>query len=212
MKGVGKLGNLRDTESPLFQSIFGASWNKLPPIMRRHYANRAYRDDVVTVAGSLTIHLSFIARLLKPVFRWTATLVPYEGKDVPVTVDFVTATGSSAFRFERRFEFPGRAPYFFRSTMLPLVGNEVVEMMGCGLGWRAAYLWDGAKVILAHRGYVLRLFGMLIPIPLTLLMGRGYAEEHPISDDSFSMWTETRHPVWGRVFGYAGVFTVTKDR
>lgn len=164
------------------------------------------------MVGSLNIHLSPIARLLKPVFRCTGTLVPYEGKDVPVTVDFVTETGSAAFRFERRFEFPGRAPYYFRSAMFPLGGNEVVEMMRCGLGWRAAYSWDGAKVILAHRGYVVRLFGMLVPVPLALLMGRGYAEEHPLSDDSFSMWTETRHLLWGRVFGYDGIFTVTKDR
>jgi hypothetical protein len=96
--------------------------------------------------------------------------------------------------------------------MIPLKGNELVEMMGRGLGWRTAYKWDGQKVILAHRGYVVRLFGLSIPVPLTLLMGSGYAEEIAVDDDTFAMWTEVRHPWWGKVFGYRGTFRVTKDR
>ena len=75
-----------------------------------------------------------------------------------------------------------------------------------------AYSWSGSKVILAHRGYVLRLFGFFIPVPLTILLGAGYAEEIPLNDDEFSMMTEIRHPWWGRVFGYGGRFRIAKDR
>jgi hypothetical protein len=86
--------------------------------------------------------------------------------------------------------------------MVPVSRNELVEMMGLGLGWRMAYSWNGSKVVLAHKGYVWRLFGFLIPLPLTFLLGAGYGEETAINDDEFSIMTEIRHPLWGRVFGY----------
>jgi predicted DCC family thiol-disulfide oxidoreductase YuxK len=212
IKGVPQLNNLRNNDEPLFKSVFGFDWERLPVVMHRHYANRPYQDDVVTVTGTLNVYSSLLGRLLKPAFRWANALVPYEGTDIPVTVDFHTDTQSNAFRFERTFYFPGRSPYVFRSTMIPVGGNELVEMMGRGIGWRAAYSWDGEKVILRHKGYVIRLFGRFIPLPFTFLMGAGYAEEIALSDDSFSMWTEIRHPFWGRVFGYDGAFKVTKDR
>jgi predicted DCC family thiol-disulfide oxidoreductase YuxK len=212
LKGVPQLNNLRNDDDPIFKFVFGADWERLPRVMHRHYANRAYRDDVVTVTGTLNVYSSFLGRLLKPGFRWANALVPYEGADIPVTVEFHTCTQSNAFRFERTFHFPGRAPYVFRSTMIPVGGNELVEIMGRGIGWRTAYSWDGSKVILRHRGYVIRLFNVFIPLPFTFLMGAGYAEEIALGDDSFSMWTEIRHPLWGRVFGYDGTFKVTKDR
>jgi predicted DCC family thiol-disulfide oxidoreductase YuxK len=211
IRGVGNLDNLRDNRVPLFKSVFGDDWDKLPVVMRRHYANRAYQNDLVTVTGSLNVQSSFLGRLLKPAFRWAKALVPHEGTHIPVTVDFITDVQSNAFRFERTFFFPGRTPYVFRSSMIPIGRNEMVEMMGRGFGWRLAYRWNGQKVILAHKGYVIRLFGIFIPMPLTLLMGAGYAEETAISEDTFSMWTEIRHPLWGKVFGYDGTFIITKD-
>lgn len=212
IKGVSKLENLRDDEKPLFASVFGADWDGLPRVLQRHYANRAFRDDVVTVEGTLTVEFSPLGRALKPLMRWTKALVPYEGRDVPVKVAFVTDANSNAFRFERAFRFPSRPPYAFRSAMIPVGGDLLTEWMSGGLGWRTAYRWNGTKVTLTHRGYVARLFGLAIPVPLTLFLGAGYAEEEAIDDDSFSMWTEIRHPLWGRVFGYRGQFRVTRDR
>jgi hypothetical protein len=211
-KGADQIDNLRDATDPLFKPIFGADWDGLPRVMHRHYANRPFHDDLVTVTGTLNVHSSFIGRLLKPGFRWANALVPHEGIDIPVTVHFTTDRSSKAFRFERIFHFPGRTPYIFRSVMIPIGSNRLVEMMGRGIGWRAAYRWDGQKVILSHKGYVIRMFGRFFPLPLTVLMGSGYAEEKAVSDDIFSMWTEIRHPLWGRVFGYDGSFKITKDR
>lgn len=212
IRGVGKLDNLRDDVNPLFKSVFSDDWEKLPTVMQRHYANRAFRNDVVRVIGTLNIHSSPIGRLLKPAFRWVKVLAPEEGRDIPVTVDYTTDAHSNAFRFNRLFHFPEKPAYAFRSAMFPIGGNELVEMMGRGIGWRVAYRWDGQKVILSHQGYVLRLFQRFIPLPITWLLGEGYAEEMPVDDDTFSMWTEIRHPLWGKIFGYDGTFKVTKDR
>jgi hypothetical protein len=42
-------------------------------------------------------------------------------------------------------------------------------------------------------------------------MGQGYAEEVPLDENTFSMMTEIRHFLWGKVYGYSGVFTVTQE-
>lgn len=38
---------------PIFKSIFGESWDFLSPVMKKHYANRPYTDDVTVVEGTL---------------------------------------------------------------------------------------------------------------------------------------------------------------
>ncbi len=202
----------RNSDDPVFKPVFGADWDKLPPLMRRRFASRPYREDRVTVEGLLDVSSSPLGRMLKPLFRLTGTLVPYEGRRIPVTVHFVTNAASNAFGFDRTFHFPGRKPYRFRSAMIPTGGNEIVEMMAAGIGLRMSCTWTGAKLVLAHKAYVINLFGHLIPLPLGFLIGRGYAEETPLNENEYAMMAEIRHPLWGRVFGYSGAFRVTRDR
>lgn len=197
---------------PIFKAVFGDDWGKLPSVFHRHYANRSFHDDTVTVDGMMTVESSPMGRLLNPLFRLTRTLVPYEGNDVPATVHFISKSHSAAFGFERIFYFPGKPPYHFRSSMFHIKDQEVIEVMRFGLGWRMIYHWDGQKIILRHKGYAIRLFGSLIPLPLEFFIGRGYAEEIPADDQTFSMMMEIRHPLWGKVFGYSGIFKVVKDK
>ncbi len=200
------------TEDPIFKSVFGGDWDKLPPVMRRHYANRPYHDDVVIVEGSMNVESSLAGRLFSPLFRLAGTLVPYEGRHIPATVLFVSDTRSNAFRFDRIFHFPGREPYRFRSTMIPAGGGDIIELMRFGIGWQAHYKWNGKKILLTHKGYALKTGNRLISLPLDRIIGRGSAEETPVDDDTFSMKMEIRHPLWGRVFSYSGTFKIVKDR
>jgi hypothetical protein len=140
--------------------------------------------------------------------RLFGMLVPYSGDDIPVKVRFESGPGSAAFRFEREFFYPGKNAVRFSSRMEWLQGNEIVERMRFGFGWRLAYEWDGRRILLSHRGYVWRVLGMDIPIPLEWILGRGYAEEEALSDSEFRMQTCTRHPLFGKTFGYEGRFEI----
>ena len=211
IKGVSKIDNLDKKSSPIFKTVFGNAWNSLPPVMKKHYANHPYRDEMVTVEGVMKVESSVLGKLMTPFFRLAGTLVPYEGDNVKAAVNFISTPDSDVFQFDRTFYFPGRAPYRFHSRMKPVGGNELVEFMRFGLGWHMAFTWTGQKVVLTHKGYVLNLFGFLLPLPLGLLMGKGYAEETPINDNEFSMLMEIRHPLWGKVYGYSGNFRVTKE-
>lgn len=210
LKGVSKIRNLKQKVTPIFKDIFGAEWESLPPVMKKHYANRAYHDDKVTTEGVMKVESSVLGRLLTPFFRLAGTLVPYEGDNIPAMVHFISTANSDVFQFDRTFHFPDK-PYRFHSRMKPVGGNELVEFMRFHLGWRMAYAWNGEKVILTHRGYVLDLFGFLLPLPIGLILGRGYAEETPINDNEFSMMMDIRHPLWGKVYGYSGSFKIVKE-
>jgi len=192
-------------DSPLFQTVFGKDWHAMPQVMRDHYAVRAGSGDVVIVTGHLDISVS---RFMSVMARISGMLVPWPGKDVPVTVRFSSSGDGRSLIFDRAFHYPGRPVVQFRSRMQHMGGNVLVEIMRFGIGWKLACRWDGSKVILQHRGYVWHLFGCNFPLPLAWVIGRGHAEELPLSKTEFSMWTHSRHPLFGKMFGYAGQFTI----
>jgi hypothetical protein len=196
------------SESPIFESIFQSHWADLPAVMHKHYANRPYSNDTITATGVMGVEVSFFARLLAPLMRWTGALTPVAGQNIPVTVRFESEPDSRAFCLHRVFHYPAAQPYVFRSRMIPIGGNEVIEQMPAGIGWKAAYHWDGAKIKLVHRGYTFRLAGRFYPLPLAIFFGKGYAEEWAINDHQFQMKMEIRHPIWGKVYAYHGIFTL----
>lgn len=184
----------------------------MPPVMHQHYANRPYTRDAVTVEGIMEVRASRLMQFFAPLLKWSGLLVPYQGQQVPTTVTFRSEPDSRAFVFDRAFRFPQKKPYHFRSRMVPVGGNEVIEYMSLGIGWRAAYRFADSKVTLTHRGYVWRALGFNIPMPLHWLFGKGYAEEEATSESSFRMKMAIRHPWFGEVYAYAGNFEVKEVR
>jgi len=199
-------------QAPIFRSIFGNAWSKLSPVFLKHYANRPFSRDVVVAEGTMAVELSWLTRLLAPLLRLSGALVPIEGRDIPVTVSYRSEAGSEAFRFDREFRFPGREAYHFRSAMAPVGGNEVIEWMAIGLGWRAAFSYVDDQVRLKHRGYALRVLGKVIPVPLEILFGRGEAWEQALDESTFRMAMTIRHRLFGKVYGYSGTFRITEMR
>lgn len=213
LKGVSKLNNLAgDKQTTIFQPIFGEAWASMPPVMHQHYANRPYTNDMVTVEGIMDVRTSKLMRLFAPLMKWSGLLVPYQGSQVPTTVIFRSAPDSRAFCFDREFRFPGKPPCYFRSRMVPMGSNEVIEYMGLGIGWRAAYRFANNKVTLTHHGYVWSLLGYNIPMPFHWVFGKGYAEEEATGENSFCMRMDIRHVWFGEVYAYAGTFQMKEVR
>ena len=209
LRGAGRIAEAapREPAGPVLARVIGPeAWARLPEVMRRHYAVRAGSADTVRMEGRLDVRVWAPVGLMA---RLTGLLVPCSGEAVPVTVIF-SSDRRGALCFDRTFRFPGRAPARFRSRMEPAGGDEMIEYMRYGLGWRLAYGWDGQKMTLSHRGYVWRVAGLKIPLPLSLLIGRGYAEETPLDGTRFAMWTHTLHPLFGATFGYRGEFEVVE--
>lgn len=194
----------------IFQSIFGIDWDKLPAVFQKHYANRAYSNDRITVVGVMKIEISILFRLLSPFMRLFSTLVPEAGKNIPVTVFFESEHNSDAFCLNRLFHFPGKKTYQFRSRMVRIGQDEMIEFTKIGIGWHARYQYENHKVRLEHRGYKVQLFNKILPLPLEWFFGKAYAEEKAIDDNSFSMLMEIRHWLFGTVYSYSGIFKVSE--
>ncbi|WP_193184244.1 DUF4166 domain-containing protein [Nisaea sediminum] len=210
LRGVDGLQKPSDAGRPIFAPVFGDDWERLPPVIRRHYPNRPFSDDVTRVEGVLDVMSAGPVRLLAPVLSALGQIPARNESGVPVTVTFRSDPGSAAFVFDREFRFSD-GDYHFRSRMLHLGGGEVVEIMRYGFYWRCRYAWREGKVMLAHRGYGIRLFGRHVPLPLGLLLGRNEAEEVPLDAGSFGMMTRITHPLWGRVYEYRGRFSFMED-
>ena len=174
--------------------------------MKRHYAVRPFSVDTVQVDGHLDVHVSWPMRMLS---RLTGMLVSYSGKNVPVSVVF-RSDPAGGFQLDRTFHFPDQGQFKFLSSMQWVGQNELIEFMRFGFGWKLAYEWEAGKAVLRHRGYVWRFLGFMIPVPLALVIGRGHAEEEPLTDDRFQMWMYVKHPLFGVTFSYSGTFKITQ--
>ena len=210
--GVGKIKDMpafqTQSDEPIFKPIFQDRWDDLPPVMRKHYANRPFCDDVSIVEGELDVMCKWF---VKPFFHLLRTVPPYTQTKVPVTVAFTSQPHSAGFGFERVFHFDGKSPVKFHSRMFHRGGGEIMELMQFGICWHSNYNWDGTNVTLTHKGYSLRISKRNIRLPVTFLIGRGDAVETPIDDTSFSMGVTLTHPIFGKIYSYAGIFSVVKE-
>lgn len=205
------IDNLHLRARPIFQTVFGAHWDSLPAVMKKHYANRPYCNDNVIVEGVLDVQYSGLLRLLKPLFRLLGTVPIVNELNVPVTVNFESSPDSKTFGFNRQFHFREHRPYRFRTRMLQIRGNEMIEIMRFGLCWRFEYRWENDAVVLSHRGYALKLPGYMLALPLHWITGRGDAIERAVDDDHFDMEVTLVHPWFGAMYRYAGRFKVIKE-
>jgi predicted DCC family thiol-disulfide oxidoreductase YuxK len=212
LRAVRNIDNLNVKQDPIFKPIFGSDWESLPVVMKKHYANRPYSNDVTIVEGNMDIACAGFIKYLSPLLWLMGSIPPINATNVPVTVSFESDKNTKAFYFNRVFYFNNRKPYHFRSRMIQIKGNELVELMRFGLCWRLQCLWDEGKVKLKHRGYALHLCGHFIPIPLTLLLGAGNAEEIALDDNHFAMCVDIIHPWWGNIYTYKGQFSVQKKQ
>lgn len=174
LRRVGRIDNLNRKNEPIFKDVFGPAWDSLPPVIKKHYANRPYSDDVVVVEGALDVFCGGPIKAFWRLFVAMGSIPPFSEKNVAVTVTFRSDRKTRRFHFHRVFHFKDRKPYVFRSHMVQIRDNEIMEITGPGMGWRAFYSWEDGRVVMKHRGYALKILNFYIPLPLHLLIGKGY--------------------------------------
>ncbi|WP_343237256.1 DUF4166 domain-containing protein [Xanthomonas sp.] len=189
--------------------MLGEDWNRLGEVIRRHYFLRAFSDDSICVKGRMReVWHSAIAKCLIPAARIFGALVPYRGTDVPIEVHYNARPDSGALHWDRVFHFAGRPPFHFLSHMEHVGGNGVIEFIRFGVGMRLKVTTEDGALVFRDEGYVWRMFGVDVPLPLGLLLGRAYIEERPVDDERFSMRMTLTHRLFGELFRYSGGFTL----
>jgi hypothetical protein len=197
-------------KAPIFEKIFKDKWAKLPEVFKQHYAISAYSDDKVEVQGTLNISYIWWLKFLSPLFGWLHTLPPWQGQNIPTTVTYRAAKDIEAFCFDRVIQYPNRKPFLFQSKMIPMHDNVLIELTPCGLGWKFAYDFQDNQVTLTQLAYVFKFYSWIIPLPLGLLMGKGFAFEEALSSNTFKMSIQFSHPWFGTTYEYYGIFQITQ--
>jgi Domain of unknown function (DUF4166) len=185
----------------IFEPVFGVDWQKLPPVFHKRYANNSFSNDIVPIKGIMDIKMSWLFKLLSPFMKMMGLLIPFEGKFEAI-VNFKSEMHSDAYMFNRIIQLSPDRTYVFNSKMFPQGGNIMLEHLAFGLRWKAAYHFDGSRVIISHLGY--QLFGL--PLPLHWLFGKGHAFEAAIDDNRFMMQMTITHALFGELYRYSGEF------
>lgn len=194
---------------PTFKPVFGDDWERLPNVIKKHYADRPYSNDITRAKGLMTISFSPLMSALAPLLSFFKMFAPAPGKDIPVEIDYLSNPQNASFIFDRRFFYPNLSkPFTFKTTLWQLKGNMIIDVMRFGLGLKMRYQVDGTKIRITHCGYALVIGKLHIPLPLTFLFGKGYGEETPLTDTSFHFYLESTHPLFGQIIRYEGVFTL----
>jgi hypothetical protein len=192
--------------APIRQAL-GSRWPELNAALRRHYDLPPHTDTRLEVEGTMDIDVSPVAKIFLLAGRLFGALVPHEGRNVPVTVRNWSQAESSAMFWHRTFRYPGKEPVIFRSRMEYVGDNEIVEYVKYGLGIRMGMSVEGDALRFDSRGYRWNLGPLKLPIPDWLMLGRAVIREVPVSEQTFKVEFEINHPLWGRTFGYSGLFT-----
>ena len=204
------IDNLKRAQVPIFKSVFGLQWDQLPPVMQQHYGIRPYTNDQVIVDGVMDVVCYRPLSFAKPLYRLMGSIPLTTEYGVRCTVHFNSSPRNRRFGFVRHFWFVHRRFYRFRSNMLAIGGERVIEIMRFGFCWKMLYRWEDSRVKLIHDGYGLYWFGHLVSLPLTWLLGRGDAEERAVDDNHFAMKVVMMHPLFGIQYSYSGTFNITQ--
>ena len=195
---------------PIFKQILGSQWNNLGLVIQNHYFLKPYSDDYICVKGEMDeIYHSKIAKLLIPFGLLFGAIVPFNRKNVPIDVHYNSKPDSTKLYWDRVFKLSPTKNFHFKSHMEHQTGNEVIEYVRFGVGMKLLVTADDGAIIFRDNGYVWKLFGVNVPIPLNLIFGNAYIEERPLDDENFSMQMIIQHPVLGLLFRYSGKFTFT---
>ena len=159
--------------SPNFPALLGAkAWRRLPAAVRERFAHDHAAARVVVYRGRMLIKASLLGRCVAQVCRLIGTPVaPFVHDDVPVTVRVFDKPDAGGTVWERRYDFPGRAPVVVSSTKQVEGDGSLVEALGAGLRMRLkVFERDGALHFLST-GYFFQIGRLRIDLPTWLPPG-----------------------------------------
>ncbi len=201
MKQTNQANQIKQTS--LMQQALGRQWNELPKALKAHYENDQSGRNVAE--GKLTISYPPFMQLPLNLMRLMGALVNRKGSDLDTTVERVMKNDEQYW--QRTICFPdGKKIYFKSRFTYDPDRNEFIEYTNALLGLRMKVHVDNKQLIYESNGYVLKLAGVKIPIPEYLALGYATIVETACDNHSFEMDFILKHPLFGDIFSYKGLF------
>jgi len=207
---------MRDSSVSIYRQALGAQWDRLHPVIRRHYDLKA--GEKREVEGTLHVHHM---RMLTPILHITSRfglLFPEQGRNVHTTLINEAADdahGQSIVAWKRCLHFKRSdgterkrrfdsvvklLPRGADELLLERVALNQAVAMRVNVDERGALIYESA-------GFYTIVGEILIPVPTpSRLFIREWA--HPTEPDRFCMGFQMTVPLFGDVFGYEGDFHI----
>ncbi len=185
-------------------------WLRLHPAAQTHWAevDRAAQD----LKGRISGHATLIGRIV----AWLARLAgcpfgPVNREDVPVSVRLWLGADGVKLYWQRRYDIPGRAPLFVRSTMSNLPDGRLAEIFPSGLGVTLRLEETNGRLSFTSTGFVWRTSRRLLSIPHWLGPGRLSVVEGCGADGTHSLSLTLTHPWFGTIYRLDGTYRAVAD-
>lgn len=198
-----------------YQTALGkVSWQRLEPEVRERFAARPASDEVVRYAGAMqTVALSFMGWLFAQTCRLIGTpLVPYRGKDVPMSIELRHDDRLGGVEWRRTYSFPDNGEFTVCSTKRKGKDDEVIEHIGSGFQMRLRLTEESGAMVFTSTGYECSLFGTTFRIPTLLTPGRTTVRHEQLKGDRFRFSLSVVHPILGTTVFQEGIFYSVSDR
>jgi hypothetical protein len=192
------------SDQSLMQQALGVQWAELPPVLRAHYPAGA--AGISVEEGALDIDYPAFMQWPLNALRLLGALANRRGKAIPTTVK--KWDGNHGQEWDRRIRFADGREILFHSHVVHAGGNELIEYVKSCLGLRMAVSVEDGKLHYRSAGYELKLGRLQFSLPEWLALGKATIVESAVDDTHFAMDFRLRHPLFGQIYSYAGVFRV----
>ncbi len=183
----------------IMQIALGKQWQQLPPALQAHYQYKANSD-----VGALDIEYPVYMQPYLSFLHLFGVLINRRGKNIPTTVE-KHMQGDIQY-WKRSICFADKKIILFKSFWIHDINNELIEFVNPFFGLRMSVKVENNKLHYEGRNFVIKLGKLLIPIPESLVLGHTIIVETAVSDSTFKMDFKLRHPLFGIIFCYSGIF------
>ena len=181
------------------QIALGEQWHQLPPALQAHYQHNTNTD-----IGHLDIEYPKYMQPYLTLLHVFGALINRKGKQIPTTVE--KHMKDEVQHWKRTISFPDNKIILFKSFWVHDNKNELIEYVNPFIGLRMTVHVENNKLYYEGKSFVLKLGKLLIPIPEWLVLGHTTINEYAINETKFEMDFRLKHPLFGEVFCYSGVF------
>lgn len=195
------------TEGQLFRAKLGAEWSRLAAHIQARFDHDPAPGETIRYEGVMTeVRCSPLGKLLAWLAWPTGALMPYEGTNVPVSIEVWTEQGHPDVFKRRVYHLPGRKPFVFRSRMRMEPDGEIIEYVGGGFGMCLQIYAQDGDLHFRDEGYFFQLGWLRIKLPMFLCPGRTSLCHADCGAEEFDVRIEIKHAWYGAMYVQHGHF------
>ena len=184
----------------IMQRALQEQWGELPQALKDHYQGGDNADR-----GVLSIEYPRAMQIPLNLLRIFGALINRSGEKIPTSVEKTMQQDKQYWK--RQIMFPVGKPVIFKSVWQYDKGNELIEYVNSYLGLRMAVKIEDSILQYEGKSFEFRLGKLQFSIPEWLLLGHTSIEEEAIDGQNFRMDFRLRHPLFGQIYRYSGIFT-----